>query len=342
MMKSWVWGIATVMVTLSTWMGLAQDIEIPRTTGGRPDLQGIWTNKTLTPLTRPREFAETPALNQEQVQRLEGDNQVYLDAEYANSDPHRGAGFGAQAGDDGNTEDGYNEFWKDVGTRIQVIDGEYRASIIIDPADGQIPYAGDPRTRFRRDPGAPGRSDGPEGRPLAERCLLAFGSHSGPPMLPVMYNSNYQFVQTDDYVMIMAEMAHDARIIRLNNSEHMSGMNKWMGDSVGRWEGDTLVVETRGFNPQQSFRGASENLIVTERFNRVSISEILYRFTVEDPTVFSQPFTGELIFNARPTRESMYEYACHEGNYALAGILAGARELERQTAAQDKVTEAVR
>jgi hypothetical protein len=137
-------------------------------------------------------------------------------------------------------------------------------------------------------------------------------------------------------------MAHDARIIRLNNSEHMSGMNKWMGDSVGRWEGDTLVVETRGFNPQQSFRGASENLIVTERFNRVSISEILYRFTVEDPTVFSQSFTGELIFNARPTRESMYEYACHEGNYALAGILAGARELERQTAAQDKVTEAVR
>ena len=294
-------------------MGLAQDIEIPRTTGGRPDLQGIWTNKTLTPLTRPREFAETPALNQEQVQRLEGDNQVYLDAEYANSDPHRGAGFGAQAGDDGNTEDGYNEFWKDVGTRIQVIDGEYRASIIIDPADGQIPYAGDPRTRFRRDPGAPGRSDGPEGRPLAERWLLAFGSHSGPPMLPVMYNS-----------------------------EHMSGMNKWMGDSVGRWEGDTLVVETRGFNPQQSFRGASENLIVTERFSRVSISEILYRFTVEDPTVFSQSFTGELIFNARPTRESMYEYACHEGNYALAGILAGARELERQTAAQDKVTEAAR
>lgn len=332
MIKAWVLGIGTVMLTVSAGMSLAQDIEIPRTASGRPDLQGIWTNKTLTPLTRPREFAETRALTPQQVQRLEGDNKVYLDAEYANSDPDRAAGFGAQAGDDGNTEDGYNEFWKDVGTRIQMIDGEYRASIIIDPVDGQIPYAGDPRARFRRDPGSPGRSDGPEGRPLAERCLLAFGSHSGPPMLPVMYNNNYQFVQTDDYVMILAEMAHDARIIRLDNSEHMTGMNKWMGDSVGRWEGDTLVVETRGFNPQQSFRGASENLTVTERFSRVSASEILYRFTVEDPTVFSQAFTGEMMFNARPSRESMYEYACHEGNYALAGILAGARELERQAA----------
>ena len=335
MIKPWVLGIGTVLVTLSAGMSLAQDIDIPRTASGRPDLQGVWTNKTLTPLTRPEEFAETRALSQQQAQRLEGDNQVYLDAEYADSDPDRAAGFGAQAGDDGNTEDGYNEFWKDVGTRIQMIDGEYRASIIIDPADGQIPYAGDPRTRFRRDPGAPGRSDGPEGRPLAERCLLAFGSHSGPPMLPVMYNNNYQFVQTDDYVMILAEMAHDARIIRLDNSEHMIGMNKWMGDSIGRWEGDTLVVETRGFNPQQSFRGASENLTVTERFSRVSPSEILYRFTVEDSTVFSQAFTGELMFNARPARESMYEYACHEGNYALAGILAGARELERQAAAAE-------
>ena len=298
MIKPWVLGIGTVMVTISAGMGLAQDIEIPRTASGRPDLQGIWTNKTLTPLTRPKEFAETRALSQQQVQRLEGDNQVYLDAEYADSDPDRAAGFGAQAGDDGNTEDGYNEFWKDVGTRIQMIDGEYRASIIIDPADGQIPYADDPRTRFRRDPGAPGRSDGPEGRPLAERCLLAFGSHSGPPMLPVMYNNNYQFVQTDDYVMILAEMAHDERTIRLDNSEHMIGMNKWMGDSIGRWEGDTLVVETRGFNPQQSFRGASENLTVTERFSRVSPSEILYRFTVEDSNVFSQAFTGGLMFNA--------------------------------------------
>ena len=155
-------------------------------------------------------------------------------------------------------------------------------------------------------------------------------------MLPVMYNNNYQFVQTEDYILILAEMAHDARIIRLDDSEHLLGMKKWMGDSVGRWEEDTLIVETRGFNPQQNFRGASENLRVIERFSRISESEILYSFTVEDSTVFSQPFSGELVFNARPNTESMYEYACHEGNYALSGILAGARELERQAATTEQ------
>jgi hypothetical protein len=322
-------GVSGMLLPLMASLALAQDYAVPRTANGRPDLQGVWTNKTLTPLTRSREFAEIQTLTVEQVARLEGGHQEYLTAEFADSDPTRGAGVGAQAGDDGNTDDGYNEFWKDLGTRIQRINGEYRSSIIIDPPNGQIPYAGDPRARFQRDPDAPGPSDGPEGRPLAERCLLAFGSHSGPPMLPVMYNNNYQFVQTDDYVMILAEMAHDARIIRLDRGEHLQDMDKWMGDSIGRWEGDTLVVETREFNSQQSFRGASENLSVIERFSRVSDSEILYQFTVEDQDVFSQPFTGELMFNARPTRESMYEYACHEGNYALAGILAGARRLEK-------------
>jgi hypothetical protein len=151
-----------------------------------------------------------------------------------------------------------------------------------------------------------------------------------------MYNNNYQFVQTADYVVILAEMAHDARIIRLNDSGHKLAMNKWMGDSVGRWKGDTLIVETKGFNPQQNFRGASENLSVIERFSRISESEILYNFTVEDSSVFSQPFTGELVFNARPSQESIYEYACHEGNYALSGILAGARELERQNEATEQ------
>ena len=316
--------------------GSAQDWEIPRTAEGRPDLQGVWTNKTLTPLTRSRELGEQRALTREQASRLEDGHQNYLDAEFADSDPNRGAGFGAQAGDDGNTEDGYNEFWKDLGTRIQIINGEYRSSIIVNPSDGQIPYAGDPRTRFRRDPNEPGPYDGPEARPLAERCLLSFGSHSGPPMLPVMYNNNYQFVQTAEYVMILAEMAHDARIIRLNDSEHKLAMNKWMGDSVGYWEGDTLIVETKGFNPQQNFRGASENLSVIERFSRISESEILYNFTVEDSSVFSQAFTGELVFNARPSQEPIYEYACHEGNYALSGVLAGARELERQNEATEQ------
>lgn len=319
-------GLLLAMVSV---LALAQEpMDIPRTVNGKPDLQGIWTNKTMTPLTRSREFGESRALNLDQVARLETRRQEFLDAEFADSDPDRVAGAGAQAGDDGNTDDGYNEFWKDEGSRIQVINGEYRASIVIDPPDGQIPYKGDPRAMFQRDPGAPGRSDGPEGRPLAERCLLSFGSHSGPPMLPVMYNNNYQFIQTEDYVVILAEMVHDARIVRLGGQEPMSDMKKWMGDSVGYWDGDTLVVETLGFHPQQSFRGASENLKITERFTRVSASEIIYSFTLDDETVFSKPWTGELVFNARPADETMYEYACHEGNYALAGILAGARQLE--------------
>jgi hypothetical protein len=321
-------GLASTLSSLLVASALAQDgWQPPRTASGKPDLQGIWTNKTMTPLTRSREFGEIRALSAEQVARLEADRQQYLDAEFADSDPGREAGAGAQAGDDGNTDDGYNEFWKDEGSHIQVVNGEYRSSIVIDPPDGQIPYQGDPRALFQRAPGNPAPSDGPEGRPLAERCLLSFGSHSGPPMLPVMYNNNYQFIQTDDYVVILAEMVHDARIIRLHG-ELMPDMNKWMGDSVGRWEGDTLVVETLGFHPQQSFRGAGENLKVTERFTRVSNSEILYAFTLEDETVFRQPWTGELLFNARPSDEVIYEYACHEGNYALPGILAGARQLE--------------
>lgn len=327
-MKSFKFSAFAFVLTLTS-VSQAQEWATPRTEHGKPDLQGVWTNKTLTPLNRPTEFAELQALTLEQAQRLEGAHQEFLDAEYADSDPDRGAGYGAQAGDDGDTNDGYNEFWKEVGTQIQRINGELRSSIIIDPPNGRIPYAGDPRERFRRDPNLPGRSDGPEGRPLAERCLLSFGSHSGPPMLPVMYNNNYQFVQTEEYLVIVAEMVHDARIIRLQEgSELPTDMNKWMGDSVGRWEGDTLVVETRDFHPQQGFMGSSSALEVTERFQRISDSSILYSFTVSEPSTFSQPFTGELVFNARGSEEVMYEYACHEGNYALPGILAGARQLE--------------
>lgn len=321
--------IASGLLALSA-STLAQD-DIPRTPSGKPDLQGVWSNATLTPLTRDRELGETLVLNADQVQEMEGGHQAFLEAEFADSDPNREAGAGAQGGNDGDTNDGYNEFWKEVGDRIQVINGEPRSSIIVDPPNGQLPFAGDPRARFARAPGAPDPNDGPEGRPLSERCLISFGTHSGPPMLPVMYNNNYQIVQTDDYVMILAEMIHDARIIRIDD-EAMPHMQKWMGDSVGYWEGDTLVVTTTGFHPQHRVFGASENLTVTERFDYASPAEIIYTFTVEDPTVFSQPWTGELVFNARSADELMYEYACHEGNYALPGVLAGARRAEADPA----------
>jgi len=337
LMKKSLGNVGTAIALLMT-SGLlfAQCWELPRTASGKPDLQGVWTNKTLTPLSRPKELGETLILSEQTVERMVNDNQNYLNAEYSSSDPDREAGAGAQAGDDGDTNDGYNEFWKDVGTDILQINGEFRSSIIVEPADGQIPYARDPRARFSRAEGAPGPYDGPEGRPLAERCLLSFGSHSGPPMLPVMYNNNYQFVQTEEYVMILAEMAHDARIIRIGDDEHLIDMDKWMGDSIGYWREDTLVVVTKGFNSQQKFRGSSEKLVVTERFSRASNEEILYSFTVEDPDTFSQAFTGELLFSARPMQESMYEYACHEGNYALGGILAGARRLEQQQQGVDQ------
>ena len=147
-------------------------------------------------------------------------------------------------------------------------------------------------------------------------------------MLPVMYNSYYQIVQSPGYVMILVEMVHDARIIRIQDQKHApDGVKKWMGDSIGHWEGDTLVVETRNFRPEQSFRGSSENAVVTERFTRVANDKIIYRFTVDDPATFTSSFTGELPFVS--VDANIYEYACHEGNYALPGILSGAREAEK-------------
>lgn len=142
--------------------------------------------------------------------------------------------------------------------------------------------------------------DGPEGRPLGERCLMSFGSAGGPPMLPVMYNNNYQIVQTPDYVMILVEMVHDACIIRLNDTHNPNATPIWLGDSVGRWEGDTLVVETTHFGPEQLFRGATENLVITERFSLASDNEIVYSFTMDDPQGYSRPWTGEVQMKRRP------------------------------------------
>ncbi len=176
--------------------------------------------------------------------------------------------------------------------------------------------------------------DGPEVRPIGERCVIGFGSSPGPPKLPVLYNNLTQIVQTQGYVVLMAEMVHDARIIRIGGKFQDPPMNPWLGDSIGYYEEDTLVVQTTNFHPQQSLRSsldhrfyASSEMKVTERFTRVAEDVILYQFTVEDPENYSQPWSGELPMNL--SDENMYEYACHEGNYALSGILAGARRAER-------------
>jgi hypothetical protein len=165
-------------------------------------------------------------------------------------------------------------------------------------------------------------------RPLSERCLLGFGSTSGPPMLPVLYNNNYQIVQTPSSVMILVEMVHDARVIRMNAQHAAPNVRQWLGDSVGHWEGDTLVVDTTNFTNKTRFRGSSENLHVVERFTRTDANTVLYRATIDDPSTFTRPWTIEYPFVA--TKGPIYEYACHEGNYSMTDILGGARKKEAE------------
>ena len=334
---------------------------LPRTPDGKPDLQGNWTNETQTPLERMG--AQGGTLTDEQAQKIE-DRAKFVE-EYGDkaSDPNRAAPpKGGEAGKlappgersfieqiaeaAGGAVGGYNGFWLDPGLNVIRIDGVARSSIIIDPPNGRLPGLTDAGKKRMAEINARARKHGefdhPEMRPLADRCLLSFGSNAGPPMLPnYFYNNNYTIVQTPDHIMIMAEMVHDVRIIRMNAKAHVNARNQpWLGDSIGRWEGDTLVVETTNIHPMQreqtailwAYRGASENLKVTERFTRTGPDTILYRFTMEDPTVFTAPFTGELPYTK--IDEMVYEYACHEGNYAMTNILSGERK--REAAAAEK------
>jgi hypothetical protein len=302
----------------------------PRTPEGRPDLQGIWTNATQTPLVRPAEFGERRALNETEAQEREQRALVSEQRGDAPVDPDR------PPPSDGNTAAAYNTFWLERGTGIAYINGEYRTSLIIDPPNGRIPLRGDAplplRDQWLARAGV-GEFDGPELMSPGDRCLIFWdfrtsSSSSGPPMLPLMYNNNYQIVQTRDYVMILTEMMSDARIIRLDAEPLPEGMYRWMGDSVGYWDGDTLVVHTEKLHPQQSHFGSSSEVRITEHFTRESEDQIVYRVTVEDPAVYTAPWTAEIPMRARPHGERIYEYACHEGNYALPGILAGARRIE--------------
>ena len=305
----------------------AQNWDMPRTQDGQPDMQGIWSNASQTPLSRPSEFGNKGFLTQEEAQTQMQRWRDRYDRSGQAIDGDR------EAPTDGNSNLGYNSFWWDPRTDAIEINGEYRTSIIISPQDGQIPYLGgenprnDLRSKWLSQPGVEAY-DGHEVRSLAERCLMTFSSGSGPPMLPTLYNSNYQIVQTRDYVLILVEMVHDARVIPLNKDHNSQDMEKWMGDSVGYWENDTLVVQTKNFHPQQSFRGSSDQMIVTERFELLSKDKIKYAFTIEDPLTFTQPWEGEVAMLRKPKDEIIYEYACHEGNYAFPGILGGARRLE--------------
>ena len=314
----------------------------PRTADGHPDLQGNWTNATITPFERPEKYAERLVLSEQEADELEHAEAKFNATADAPTDPKTrvedlpascGRGFsGANCG--------YNNFWVDPGTKLINVNGQRRSSMLVDPPNGRLPAmtdAGKERmarrmAAFRRGDGGGGAADGPEMRSLGERCILSFGSSAGPPMIPLLYNNNYQIVQSKDSVLILVEMVHDARVVRLNSKHRPASVRTWMGDSIGWWEGETLVVETTNFRPDQSFRASSQNLKVTERFTRIDPNQILYRFTVEDPETFTRPFSGEVAMNA--TSEKIYEYACHEGNYALPGILAGARAQEAEAAAK--------
>ncbi len=313
---------------------------MPRTPDGHPDLQGNWTNATITPVQR-RE-GQGAVLTPEQVAEIEAGRQNRIDSAAQPSDPDREA---PPVGGDGSTGaaggvGGYNYFYIDAGDRVAIFNGEPRSSLVVDPEDGRIPRLTPEAQQARREAAARrrefGEFDNPENRPNGERCIMSFGSNAGPPMLPnYFYNNNYTIVQTTDHVMILTEMVHDVRIISLGERQPLpDDIRPWMGDSWGCWEGDTLVVETTNLPPKQSngqlwiYPGGSENMKVIERFTRADEHTINYEFTVEDPTTYTRPWSGEVPFKALDGR--VYEYACHEANYALFNVLSGARAQERE------------
>lgn len=281
---------------------------IPRLANGNPDLQGTWDFRTITPLQRPSSLGDIAVLSQDEAEAFQAEENVRRDRDNFT---------------DTSTTGDYNQFWYDRGTELL---GDRRTSLITDPPDGRIPPTTE-AARAKRQQQAQARelAIGIEARPLAERCIMGF--NSGPPMLPSAYNNNVQLVQTGDHFMIHNEMVHNTRIVRMNDSEHRQFPRKWEGDSIGHWENDTLVVETDYFLRATSFRDSSENMHLIERFTLLDAETLAYEFTISDSTTWTQPWTA--MFPMRRAAEPIYEYACHEGNYSMAGILGGWRRLEQ-------------
>jgi len=285
-----------------------------RTADGRPDLTGIWSNATLTPLERPAELAGKEFLTAQEAADFEKQT-----IQRNNADRRDG---GAEA-DIGRA---YNEAWYDRGTKVI---GDRRTSLIVDPPDGKIPALTPEavkRLAAAREDNRIHAFDGPEYRPLTERCITR-----GLPMLPGPYNNNFQIMQSPGFVTILIEAEHDVRTVPVDGRPHLpQNVRMWLGDSRGHWEGDTLVVDTTNFSSKSNFRGSSENLHLIERFTRTGPESMTYKVTVEDPTTFTKPWTADIPMSK--TAGPIFEMACHEGNYAMTGILAGARAEEKKAA----------
>lgn len=320
----------------------------PRTPDGQPDLQGMWNFFTLTPFERPKEFAGKAVLTREEAAAF-----LERTLQRQNRDAREQA-----PGTVTDVGRAYNELWFDRKPKLVP---DRRTSLVVDPPDGRIPpYTSEARQRFAAyaktigrtglaakpegifvegvedgtQGGADGRgtrADNPEDRGVAERCFVGF--NSGPPMMPLGYNANVQFVQTRGFVVILNEMIHDARIVPLDGRPHLPpNVRQWMGDSRGRWEGNTLVVETSNFTDKTKFMGSSDQLHLVERFTRVDAETISYEITLTDPTTWTRPWTA--VIPMTKTEEQIYEYACQEGNYGLDGQLRSGRAEDKVAAAK--------
>jgi hypothetical protein len=295
---------------------------LPRTADGQPDLQGIWDFRTITPLERPRALGDKAFFTDEEAAKYEQDENRRQNRDLI--DPKVG-GLNYPAGG----VIPYNEVWYDRGDRVVKTK---RTSLITDPPDGRLPPM-TPEGKKKAELAAIAARDNQlgrphadswEDRPLGERCIL--GSNAGPPITPGPYNNNVQLFQNSGYLVLLTEMIHDARIVPLDGRPHGS-IRQWKGEPRGRWEGNTLVVETRNFKRETNLAGSTANTELTERFTLTDADTLLYQFTVNDPTVWTKPWTAEIPM-AR-TEGPIYEFACHEGNHAMAGILAGARADEK-------------
>ena len=290
---------------------------LPLTPDGQPDLEGVWNSSTLTPFERPKEFVGKEFFTPQEAE------------EFANAELNRVDGDRRDGGGDADVGRAYNEFWRDRGK----LTADLRTSMIVDPRDGRVPPLTPQAQKIvaaRRAANRGHEFDGPENRSLAERCIQV--RNAGPPMMPTNYNSNYQIVQSSGYVAILSEQIHDVRIIPTNGRPHApSNVRLISGDSVGHWEGNTLVVETTNFTDQTAFQDSGEHMKLIERFTRTGPDTLIYEFTVDDPESFTRHWTAR--YPMTKTTDLIYEYACHEGNYGLEGSLSGARAGERASAA---------